>query len=257
MKPTDPPPPKASAGHRPPPDGDRGPLPHGAPPEPGPHRRDDVYDDGVPRHAPGLHDEFDNVDTAHEHSDVNIRAVMTAAGIIAAVVAGAMVGMYLLFGVFEWQAARAHPYVSPLAPPPTEMPPTTMDSPFFSEAAGGVPLLTDEPRALEHYRAEERRRLESYGWVNEGAGVAHIPIEEAKRLLIERGLPSREFYPVEPTLGTRLPSMGGSSSGRVITGILPAADDADAAADDTDAAADAPQDEPEGADAPAPQGSQH
>jgi hypothetical protein len=64
-----------------------------------------------------------------------------------------------------------------------------MDSPFFSEAAGGVPLLTDEPRALEHYRAEERRRLESYGWVNEGAGVAHIPIEEAKRLLIERGLP--------------------------------------------------------------------
>jgi hypothetical protein len=252
MKPTDPPPPEASAGQDPPRRGDRGPLPHGAPPEPDPHRRQDVYDDGVPRHARGVHDEFDNVDTEHEHSDVNVNAIMTSAGIIAGVVVVSMLGMYLLFGWFEHRALRAQPYVSPLAVPPTEMPRTTAE-PFFSEAAGGVPLLTNEPLALERHRESERQRLHSYGWVNEAAGVAHIPIEEAKKLLIERGLPSREFYPVEPTLGTRLPARGGPSSGRVITGPVP---EPDAAADDQPTA-DEPADDqapPQSDDAaPAPQ----
>jgi hypothetical protein len=241
MKPTDPPQPR----------GDRGPLPHGATPEPDPRLRRDVHDDGVPRHAPGVHDEFDNPDTAHEHSDVNIRAILSSAGIIAVVVIVAMASMYLLFGWFEHRALRAQPYISPLASPPVEMPPTTMETPFFSEAAGGVPLLTDEPAALERHRAAERQRLHTYGWVDEGAGVAHIPIEEAMRLLVERGLPSREFYPVDPTLGTRLPAMGGSSSGRVITGMLPEAD-----ADHVDDAPDEPQadDQPGDGGPPAPPG---
>lgn len=224
MKPTDPPPPGGHGAHT---GGDRGPLPHGAQPGHDPRRRQGGYDDGVARHPRDVHDAFDNVDVAHEHSDVDTRAIMTSAGIVAAVVAVAMVAMYLLFGWFEHRAVRAQPYVSPLAAPPTEMPRTTMDSPFFSEAAGGVPLLTDEPSALERHRATERQRLHTYGWANEAAGVAHIPIDEAKKLLIERGLPSREFYPVDPSLGTRLPAMGGSSSGRAITGMLPEPDDGD------------------------------
>jgi hypothetical protein len=32
---------------------------------------------------------------------------------------------------------------------------------------------------------EQRERIGSYGWVSEGDGVAHIPIEEAMELVVE------------------------------------------------------------------------
>jgi hypothetical protein len=40
----------------------------------------------------------------------------------------------------------------------------------------------------ERMIAEATERLESYGWVNKGQGSAHIPIERAKELLLERGV---------------------------------------------------------------------
>jgi hypothetical protein len=42
---------------------------------------------------------------------------------------------------------------------------------------------------LAALRAEEDAALHSYGWVDKGRGVARIPVEEAMRLLAERGLP--------------------------------------------------------------------
>lgn len=45
------------------------------------------------------------------------------------------------------------------------------------------PLL-DGARIVE----QASQRLESYGWVDQQAGTAHIPIERAKQLLLERGL---------------------------------------------------------------------
>lgn len=50
------------------------------------------------------------------------------------------------------------------------------------------PLLQRDPEGeLEALRQEMSERLSSYGWVDEGAGVVHIPIEEAMELLVERG----------------------------------------------------------------------
>lgn len=40
--------------------------------------------------------------------------------------------------------------------------------------------------------------LNSYGWVDEKAGIVRIPINDAKRLLLQRGLPTRPAKPVEP-----------------------------------------------------------
>jgi hypothetical protein len=39
--------------------------------------------------------------------------------------------------------------------------------------------------------SSQEQTLHSYGWVNRDAGVAHIPIDEAMRLTVERGLPVR------------------------------------------------------------------
>ena len=38
-------------------------------------------------------------------------------------------------------------------------------------------------------RNEEEKELETYGWVDRSAGIAHIPIAQAMQLLVERGLP--------------------------------------------------------------------
>ena len=52
-------------------------------------------------------------------------------------------------------------------------------------------LEIDPPTDLARYRDEQRKGLESYGWVDRPARVVHIPIEEAMRIVAERGLPTR------------------------------------------------------------------
>lgn len=52
-----------------------------------------------------------------------------------------------------------------------------------------APRLEQNPRVDgDRIIAEATERLESYGWVNERAGRAHIPIERAMELLLEHGL---------------------------------------------------------------------
>lgn len=40
-------------------------------------------------------------------------------------------------------------------------------------------------------KAADEQVLTTYGWVDQGQGVARIPIERAKTLIVERGLPTR------------------------------------------------------------------
>jgi hypothetical protein len=189
------------------------------PPPPATMTRFDDTDDGVPHkpHPPGDDDPLHNEDIDHEHRDVNIKAVISSAIILAVVALGSQLAMWLLFGVFESQAAARDPQLSPLQAPAVQMPPNTRESPFFNPSVGGPQLLTNEPMGLANVRSGEQKRLQGYGWVNQAGGVAYIPIEEAKKLLKERGLPVREGGAVAPDLGTRLPARGEATGGRVIT----------------------------------------
>jgi hypothetical protein len=45
------------------------------------------------------------------------------------------------------------------------------------------------------FRRQEDAVLSGYGWVDKNAGTVRIPIEEAMRLTVERGLPSRADAP--------------------------------------------------------------
>jgi hypothetical protein len=183
MSHTNPPPPKASAGQGPP-----------------------------PNDADFLH----NPEVAHEHSDVDVRTVLSfgAALLLTVVIACLLMGG--LFKLFESQAARNDPATSPLTRPPVEMPSSRGREAVFGRGTGGPQLLTSEPAVLLKQRTTEHESLTTYGWVDEKSGVARIPIEEAKKLILQRGLPSRA-EPVDPTLGTRRAAFGESSSGRTIT----------------------------------------
>ena len=55
------------------------------------------------------------------------------------------------------------------------------------------PRLQTNPREdLRTLRAKEDELLGSYGWVDKNAGVVRIPIEDAMKLTVERGLPARQ-----------------------------------------------------------------
>jgi hypothetical protein len=52
-------------------------------------------------------------------------------------------------------------------------------------------LLVEEPVALKAFRDHEESVLHTYGWVDQANQVVRLPIERAKELLLQRGLPAR------------------------------------------------------------------
>jgi len=56
----------------------------------------------------------------------------------------------------------------------------------------GAPLLEDNERGqFGNFVMKQEQELNSYGWIDEKAGVAHIPIEKAMELTVQRGFPTR------------------------------------------------------------------
>ena len=79
-----------------------------------------------------------------------------------------------------------------------------------------LPRLQQSP-ANEAYdfRRSEQNLLTTYGWQNREAGTVRIPISEAMRLTVERGLPSRQQDPAQPAEAPGL-MPADSSSGRTM-----------------------------------------
>jgi hypothetical protein len=170
-------------------------------------------------HSP---EEMHNDDVAHEHSDINITALVWSIGVMFGVVIGTAVLMWMVFNFLESQAKARDPKLSRLALPATTMPKSTNESPFF----GGAPepkLMTAEPKYLKEVRTSLQQQLHTYSWVDEKNGIARIPIDAAKAKLLERGLPVRPEPVTDDRLGTRQPASGEPSSGRNLVRPLPPA----------------------------------
>ena len=125
------------------------------------------------------HSPAQNPDVHHETTDVDIRGVlMFAAGLI---VVAAIIHLlvWVLFGFFDAREARQGQVEYPLAiDQENRLPPE--------------PRLQTNPREdLLDLRAAEDQALTTYGWVDRNAGVVRIPIDEAMKLTVQRGLPSR------------------------------------------------------------------
>lgn len=52
-------------------------------------------------------------------------------------------------------------------------------------------LEGDERREINDFREQEEQTLNSYGWVDQQAGMVRIPIDRAMQLMAQRGLPTR------------------------------------------------------------------
>ena len=53
-----------------------------------------------------------------------------------------------------------------------------------------TPRLQEDPaKDMQHFYAAEMARLNSTGWVDQGHGIAHIPIDQAMRIVARQGIP--------------------------------------------------------------------
>jgi hypothetical protein len=118
----------------------------------------------------------------HETSDANIRNLIFAGVILCCLV---IAGLLVSGGVFHYFVGHQG-----LGPPA---------SPFEN-----VRMLPPEPRLqvsapkdLKQYKAAQEEILNSYGWVDQNAGIVRIPIEGAMDILAQKGLPVRGAIPAQ------------------------------------------------------------
>jgi hypothetical protein len=140
--------------------------------------------------------------STYEHTDANVWIIVKFVFWLAISAVIIHIGLGLLYALLIERAEETGEQPYPLAALGGRLPPT--------------PRLQQFPRnELYQFREGEEAFLEGYGWMNKDAGVVHIPIEEAMRLMVERGLPSRT-----PADGQALETPGmmpsDASSGRVM-----------------------------------------
>ena len=102
----------------------------------------------------------------------------------------------IVVGFFKFMESRADAADTPRAPlaaPPVR--PSIQDGRVVGGPASVPSLLVREPMNLQKFREEEEHLLSSYGWADQNTGVVRLPIDRAKELLLERGLPAREGAP--------------------------------------------------------------
>ena len=146
----------------------------------------------------------DNPDVVHEESDINVRVIIWFVVVLALIVVAVDIAMWGMFKVLDHLETKNDPVVSPLAleaRPPNAPPP------------GPAPRQTAPWVDLKVFRAEQLARLHGYAWVDETAGVARVPIDKAKAMLLKKGLPVRPDLADEME-GTHVAAGGESNGGR-------------------------------------------
>ena len=152
--------------------------------------------------AENLHEEhIQHAEITYERSDLSTHGVLLF--LVGLAVAGVLIHI-VLWGMYayldKFQQSR-QPLPNPLAEAHSQVPSTAQTAQKFPQ-----PRLQPDPVAdLNNFRAREEQVLNSYGWVDKNAGVAHIPIEQAIEILAARGLPVRE---------TGMPTAAGSAAPR-------------------------------------------
>jgi hypothetical protein len=141
--------------------------------------------------------------STYEHTDASVGVIVKFLFWLAISAVVIHIGLGLIYAILIDRALETGEQRYPLAATQGErLPPT--------------PRLQQFPRnEFYDFRRGEQEFLEGYGWMNKEAGIVHIPIEEAMRLTVERGMPSRTPVVGEPAaIPNLMPS--DASAGRVM-----------------------------------------
>lgn len=149
-----------------------------------------------PDETPDVSD-ISNVDVSHEETDVNVGMLFKFIGVLFVSTVVILAAMQLMMNYFQArEISEELPPASRVNPPGTRrLPPL----PRLQGAPGSLLLPLDE---MKKFREDQNLAVNSYGWVDKPTGLVRIPIEEAKKRLLERGLPVRAMTPVSASTGS-------------------------------------------------------
>ncbi|MGA2484280.1 MAG: hypothetical protein ABSF92_14325 [Candidatus Acidiferrales bacterium] len=98
------------------------------------------------------------------------------------------------WGIWTFTASRAREFDTP--PPPVRQG-MRMAYPPEPRLQGSAAHPTDAQQDLRDSLARDRAALEQTRWVNAQAGTAQIPIEDAMKIIAEKGLPAWAAKPAK------------------------------------------------------------
>ncbi|MGO8809107.1 MAG: hypothetical protein ACLQJF_06560 [Candidatus Sulfotelmatobacter sp.] len=127
-------------------------------------------------------------ETEFEREDLGTRSVfafMIGLAIVGVIIYFIIVGMYTFLDKYERsQMATASPLAPSKGATSRVVTQADMDKAFKDN---GAPMLeTDERGQFRDFLVNQENQLNSYGWIDKDAGVAHIPIERAMELTVGR-----------------------------------------------------------------------
>ena len=139
--------------------------------------------------------------STYEHTDANVWIIVKFMIWLAVSAVIIHVGLGLLYALLIERSMEVGEQPYPLAVTQGErLPP--------------APRLQQFPQnELYQFRTGEEVLLQGYGWMNKSSGIVYIPIEEAMRLTVERGLASRP-----PDAAVEMPGLmpSDASAGRAV-----------------------------------------
>ena len=146
------------------------------------------------------HNEHDGADVGHEGSTVQVGGITWF--IIGLTVSVVFIGWLItaVLNTFEGREKKAEleSRPSPFAAERAKLPPEPRlqlapNSEEQIDKKEPPNLNTQHPlEEMKELRTIWDKQLNGYSWVDEQGGVVRIPIDEAKKLLLQRGLPTRD-----------------------------------------------------------------
>ncbi len=144
------------------------------------------------------HDDMRNPEVSYERTDLGARGIilffigLAVFGILASF---AVAGLYRAFSVM---AAKLDPPQNPMVKVEPVPQPGIMQN-----TAGANTVKYPEPRLqqddatdMDRFKWQQRAMLNAQPWQDE-SGAVHLPIEQAMKLVLQRGLPTRAAQPVD------------------------------------------------------------
>ena len=136
-------------------------------------------------HKHGLgHDPLENPDVSFERTDVDFFQITAfGIGLLIATVVVAFAIIALFNFLSKRESAKNPPPIASMMKERPGLPPEPHLQP---EPGEKIP-----PMQLKDMHESEDAVLDNYGWVDQGKGIAHIPIDQAIDMVVAKGLPSK------------------------------------------------------------------
>ena len=131
-----------------------------------------------------------------------------------------MIGVLVYFSVWGMFIVLDKYFSKHEAPPSPMMVEQKATTPTRAVPEGYVEKIFPEPRLetnerteINDFRLGEEQTLNSYGWVDQNAGVVRIPITKAMELIAQRGLPTRPAAGIMSASRMAAPNRSGRHQG--------------------------------------------